>query len=194
MLHHTNLTFREELTLRRPGATKYIVVHHVNKDGEYSVQEIHRWHRNRKDENGNYWAGIGYHFYVRKNGEIYEGRPLEAKGAHVKGHNSDSVGVCFEGNFNKEEMSGKQMNAAVLLLSLLLLYYKGSEPRRHDSLDSRRPCPGDRFPYQELIQKVRACKELLISLFGDPLKDGGFDYRAIVNLFPLITEKTTREP
>jgi N-acetylmuramoyl-L-alanine amidase len=39
----------------------------------------------------------GYHRYIRRDGTIHEGRPLDAVGAHVSGHNSRSIGICYEG-------------------------------------------------------------------------------------------------
>lgn len=42
----------------------------------------------------------GYHFYIRKNGIIHPMRPLSIIGAHVKGHNSNSIGIAYEGGLN----------------------------------------------------------------------------------------------
>ena len=183
MLHHTKLSFRGKLTPRDSDGTKYIVIHHT-KTGKASVEDIHRWHLDRTT-NCVKWAGFGYHYYVRKDGEIYEGRPLNTQGAHVLGHNSDTIGVCFEGDFYKERMTETQLNASILLLSLLLLSFKGSQLRRHDTLDKKSPCPGKFFPYDELAKRVRKCKKQLQSVFG---KEDNFDYRSILNLFPAITE------
>ena len=71
-----------------------IVVHHAAMDG--SVQDIHRVHKQMG------WSGIGYHLYIRKDGSIWKGRPLNTLGAHVKGHNSHTIGICLEGNYVNE--------------------------------------------------------------------------------------------
>jgi len=44
----------------------------------------------------------GYHWYVRRDGTLIEGRPEYEMGAHVKGHNSNTLGICFEGGLEKE--------------------------------------------------------------------------------------------
>ena len=90
------------LTVRRQ--TCRIILHHAAADG-VSAQDIHRQHR------ANGWAGIGYHYYVRKNGEVFRGCPEEMTGTHAAYHNSDSIGVCFEGNFQQEVMSQAQFDA-----------------------------------------------------------------------------------
>lgn len=166
MLHHTTFEFREKLMPRRKDATNLIVIHHSRVTGKHSVREIHAWHRNRKTKDGKMWAGIGYHFYVRKDGEIYVGRPLDTVGAHAYGFNSRSIGVCFEGNFNCETMEDLQLNASVMLLSLLSLAYGNAGFRRHDTLDSKSCCPGTNFPYDRLIARVRTCKRQMVAVFG----------------------------
>lgn len=56
------------------------------------VKEIRRWH---VEERG--WSDIGYHFIIDRDGTVAEGRPVEAPGAHVKGHNTNSIGICLLG-------------------------------------------------------------------------------------------------
>lgn len=72
----------------------HIVIHHTASITA-SVDTVHAWHK----QNG--WAGIGYNFYVRKDGTVYEGRGLNI-GAHVAGRNSKSIGICVEGDYDKE--------------------------------------------------------------------------------------------
>ena len=54
-----------------------------------SAADIRRWHRQRG------FSDIGYHFVVRLDGTIEAGRPLELPGAHCRGHNLRSIGVCL---------------------------------------------------------------------------------------------------
>ena len=58
---------------------------------EVAADVITRWHRQRG------WKGIGYHYLIDRDGTVAEGRPIEKVGAHVKGHNTGSVGVCLIG-------------------------------------------------------------------------------------------------
>ena len=175
MIHHPEFKFREPLTTRKE--TRYIVVHHVGKIGAFSAEDIHQMHLNRKCNPP--MAGIAYHYYIRKNGEIYEGRPRWKKGAHVNDkvhhYNSVSVGICFEGDFNHDKMEDKQLEASILLLSVLSLAYGNAEICTHRYLDSRRDCPGKNFPFQELLNKVHAQKQRFIQLYGDP-KDVDYNF------------------
>ena len=168
MIHHPEFKFREPLTTRKE--TRYIVVHHVGKRGAFSVEDIHKMHLDRKCDP--LMAGIGYHYYIRKDGEIYEGRPRWKKGAHVNDkehhYNSVSVGICFEGDFNYDKMEDQQLEASIMLLSVLSLAYGNAPICTHHYLDERRNCPGKNFPFQKLLHEVHAQKQRFIQLYGDP--------------------------
>ena len=58
---------------------------------EYDLEECHR----RRG-----FDGAGYHFYIRKNGKIVTTRPVERIGAHAKGFNAHSIGICYEGGLD----------------------------------------------------------------------------------------------
>ena len=59
----TNLQFT---SLSKRDKTNRIILHHSGVSVLQSVEVIHNYHKNT-----NKWAGIGYHFYVRKDGSIY---------------------------------------------------------------------------------------------------------------------------
>ena len=52
--------------------------------------------------NQNGWSDIGYNFYITTDGKLHVCRPLNRAGAHVKGHNTDNIGVCLEGGLNND--------------------------------------------------------------------------------------------
>lgn len=58
---------------------------------DITVADIDRWHRNRG------FKKIGYHYVVYLDGSIHQGRKDNEIGAHCKGHNSESIGVCYVG-------------------------------------------------------------------------------------------------
>ena len=60
----------------------------------YSFQQC------REDHLQKGWKDIGYHYYITRDGQIHEGRPLAQKGAHCKGHNRHSIGICYEGGLD----------------------------------------------------------------------------------------------
>lgn len=128
------------LTVR--SSTKYIIVHHAAAS-KASADDIHKIHL------GKGWAGIGYHFYVRKDGSVYQGRPTDKVGAHTTGYNSQSVGICFEGNFESETMSEVQKKAGQELILYLKSIYPKAEIKRHRDFNPT-ACPGKNFPFDEI--------------------------------------------
>ncbi len=46
------------------------------------------------------WKDIGYHYYITRDGQVHEGRPLWQVGAHCKDHNQHSIGICYEGGLD----------------------------------------------------------------------------------------------
>lgn len=50
----------------------------------------------------NHWRYIGYHFYITRSGRVETTRPLERTGAHAKGHNAHSIGICYEGGLDEQ--------------------------------------------------------------------------------------------
>lgn len=78
---------------------KYITIHcsATKPKHNFSVERLHELHVN---QNG--WSAIGYHFYITTDGRLHPCRPLNRNGAHVKGHNTDNIGVCLEGGLNND--------------------------------------------------------------------------------------------
>ena len=58
---------------------------------EEKRNEIDRWHKNLG------WRGFGYHYLIDRDGRTVPGRSLEETGAHVKGHNANSIGISLVG-------------------------------------------------------------------------------------------------
>jgi N-acetylmuramoyl-L-alanine amidase len=56
------------------------------------------------------WADIGYHFVIRRDGEVEEGRNIETDGAHVFGHNKNSIGICMVGGLREGDPSIAEAN------------------------------------------------------------------------------------
>ncbi len=137
-------------SLSTRSATKYIVLHHRAGNGD--VDSIHNEHL----KNG--YSGIGYHFYVRKDGQVFQGRPIDKIGAHCKGYNNKTIGICFEGNFESEAMSDKQIKAGQKLISYVKKIYPNISIKNHKDLFNT-ACPGRNFPIDEIIKGVNM-KEL----------------------------------
>ena len=108
----TNLEFGA-LTERE--STNRIVIHHVGNptDEDISAAEIHESHLAQG------WAGIGYHFVIRKDGSIEQGRPENTIGAHAYGFNSDTIGINVAGNFEIGEPTESQKDSLAMLIAYL---------------------------------------------------------------------------
>lgn len=72
---------------------KWLTVHcsATPPDMDIGRDEIRQWHLQRG------WLDIGYHYVIRRNGDIELGRELHVQGAHVAGHNQDNIGICLVG-------------------------------------------------------------------------------------------------
>ena len=146
--------------LEKRKETKAIVLHHAAAK-TCSPEDIHRIHL----MNG--WAGIGYHFYVAKDGSVFRGRPLWSKGAHVSGNNSSTVGICFEGNFEKEDMQPKQQAAGGKIVGYLKSIYPQAQVKMHKDYN-KTACPGKNFPFKNIASAdvpITETSEIVDSLF-----------------------------
>lgn len=81
----------------------------------------------------------GYHYYIRKNGDIKSLRPLGQPGAHARGYNANSIGVCYEGGLDgrgrpADTRTPFQKHSLRVLVMLLLKDYPGSRLCGHRDL------------------------------------------------------------
>ena len=113
----SNLQFKaNKLQKLIPNKVLLVVLHHRAGNGD--IESIHTQHL----KNG--WAGIGYHFYIRKDGTVCEGRPIAYVGSHCKGNNSCSIGVCLEGDFRKEAPTLEQLKAVKEVYEMVRKTYR----------------------------------------------------------------------
>ena len=104
---------------------RYIFVHTAadareNGRRDTTAADIQRWHVARG------WAQIGYHYVVRRDGTIENGRPETMQGAHVRGLNHCSLGICLSGHHDYAPMTNKQKDALLDLLVRLCRKYRVS--------------------------------------------------------------------
>lgn len=144
---------------KRP-STEVIVIHHAgfpDGDKDSSAEEIHKFHQ---EVNG--WAGIGYHYVIRKDGTIEQGRRPNMIGAHAYHHNKNSVGICVAGNFDLVKPDHVQMDSLKLLTAWLCQRYKLNPMKRgvivgHRDLNDT-ACPGKNI-YSKLGEIRRYCRD-----------------------------------
>ena len=135
-------SYKWKMTPEKRSKTNYIVLHHAAAV-KASPDDVHKWHLN------NGWSGIGYHIYITKTGEAYHGRPLDTIGSHAYGYNSESIGVCFEGNFETETMPAVQKLKGIEVMAELKAMYPKAKVVGHRNLMGT-SCPGSNFPFDEI--------------------------------------------
>lgn len=104
-----------------------------------TVEEVDAWHRQRG------WSGIGYHWLVGLDGQVWEGRDEDQMGAHVRNWNRHSIGVCYVGGGNKPPYTDTRTEAQKRAMWDLIDDICGRYPIRkivgHRDLDPRKACP-----------------------------------------------------
>lgn len=95
-----------------------LIVHHSASPLSTTVEDIRRWH---VEDNG--WSDIGYHYIILQDGTIEDGRPIHKIGAHAKGKNRYSIGVCVVGNFENIHATPQQFKSLLCLINDLCTTY-----------------------------------------------------------------------
>lgn len=131
----------------------------ATKEGaDFSAKDIDRWHKAQG------WSGIGYHYFVKIDGTVEEGRNIDKTGAHCEGKNAGSIGVCYCGGLSsdgkkpKDTRTDEQKKSLLLLVECLMI------------LNCIKPC--DVHCHNEYAKK--ACPSFSIESFRQELKEDGW--------------------
>lgn len=134
--------------------TDFIVVHcsATNATMDIGVSEITRWHIQRGFDT------VGYHYVIRRNGTLETGRPENVIGAHVKGHNANSIGICLAGGVNAQNkpennFTAEQIATLKLLLNQLRERYPAARILGHRDLSPDKNGDGKITPNEY----IKAC-------------------------------------
>jgi N-acetylmuramoyl-L-alanine amidase len=109
---------------------------------DFDVDDVRDWH-----VKGNGWSDIGYHFLVKLDGTVQDGRPLEKIGAHVGGHNKDSIGIAYVGGMDKnmeewiDTRTSDQKDAIFNLLMDLKFQFPDAVVYGHNDFTDKKACP-----------------------------------------------------
>ena len=118
-----------------------IIVHcSATKEGKaFTANDITRWHKQRG------FATIGYHYVVLLDGTIQQGRAEMVMGAHCKGHNANSIGICYIGGLDengnsKDTRTPEQKKSLLELLKRLKKDYPNATIHGHREF-ANKDCP-----------------------------------------------------
>lgn len=148
VIYYNTTSFPLAATLNR------IVVHHTNNSNSVAANE--------KKQQGRGYAALGYHFFIDKNGDIYEGRPLEVMGSHagtgiISGPLNDpdwgSIGIVLQGDYHhdddwvwSDDAPNKQLESLEKLIVALKNKYSINRLLMHREVARKGAatvCPGD---------------------------------------------------
>jgi len=121
---------------------KEIIIHcSATREGQQvSVDTIRDWHLAKG------WNDIGYHFYIDLDGTINKGRDIDKIGAHCKGHNRNSIGICYcggveaDGKTPKDTRTQEQKDSLLHVLKTLKAMYPEAVIYSHNEF-ANKACP-----------------------------------------------------
>lgn len=144
-----------------------IAIHHAGNVNHPTIKDIQKKHQ------GGGKADVGYHYAIDTDGRIYEGRPIEIKGAHVNNANTGVIGIVLLGDFEPgfdyyiipdigTTFTRQMRNALIILCKLLdIAYTIENGLSGHNGLNcGHTVCPGSKVTSElDLIRKLTGLKE-----------------------------------
>lgn len=107
---------------------------------DHTIGDVRKWHKERG------FTDVGYHYLIRLDGTVEAGRPIEQAGAHVRGHNHDSIGIAYVGGCDtnmkpKDTRTHEQCVAMFELLGNLQNQFPNATVHGHNEFDKGKACP-----------------------------------------------------
>lgn len=139
-----------------------IIIHCSASDtpSQDSAQAIYKLHTSSKkklfkwgkyDTTGKNFNDIGYHYVITKDGFLHMGRPISKPGAHCRGYNHYSIGICLTGDthFTQEQFDTLE-KLLINLMDIFELTLVDIKP--HSALNKSKTCPN--FSLQEKLRRI----------------------------------------
>lgn len=137
-----------------------ITIHHAYVptialfQGDSTIKDIQNYHIKVRQ-----FIDIAYHYIIAPNDIVYECRPVDVYGAHVKGNNFGNIGIMFVGDFDKEDVPESMFNICIeLCTQLSKKYYMEIEDiKGHRDYTLDKTCPGENLykMLPELRKKIK---------------------------------------
>jgi len=140
---------------------EFLVIHHsLTKDYRtVSWQAIRRYHKNVLE-----WDDIGYHYGIEKVNDHIEaliGRPTYQDGAHTRGYNHNTIGICIVGNWDKDQPTNRILTYAIKRVVVPILLTKPDPLEHvakvvgHNYFNPAKSCPGQLFDMNDFRERIR---------------------------------------
>lgn len=157
------------MALTKRKETNMIVMHHSGvATYQQTMESLLNFCRHQ------YENGIGYHFIIDTDGSVTRGRDIECVGAHAKGYNSISIGICLRGNFEVEKPTTAQTVAMVDLIKDIRKRFPNTKITYHKDLNAT-ACPGKNFPYS-ITDRMNEVQQLSVYEFQYNAVLDGFSF------------------
>ncbi len=130
-----------------------IVFHTVSSSGDHDISDIKAWHKARG------MRTVGYHYYIRRNGQLQKGREEDEIGAHCihQGMNRKSIGICLEGHGDYKMWTQQQTLIFLRLVKDLFYRYPITVEHvlGHRETGSLKTCPGTLIDCEKVRNLLR---------------------------------------
>nr|DAF68342.1 MAG TPA: endodeoxyribonuclease I [Caudoviricetes sp.] len=134
--------------------TNLIVIHcaATKPSMDIGLREIRQWHVQKG------WLDVGYHYIIRRDGTVETGRPHDVVGAHVQGHNSESLGICMVGGIDdagkpQDNFTDAQWVSLKSQVKAVTSMYPHAKIVGHRDLDAGKACPS--FSVSDWLAKTK---------------------------------------
>ena len=119
-------------------------------DQDFGAEACRNFHVNDRK-----WSDIGYHYYIEKDGTLVPGRNIQFVGAHCRGNNTNSIGICLEGGYNENGKPWRmclpaQLQTLKKLIEVLYVTVPGAALEPHYKYNDKKTCPN--FSISDLLR------------------------------------------
>lgn len=155
----------------------YLIIHHTGgtdldplaDTSHHTFEVVDGWHKSLG------WGKIGYHYFIEKDGKVTQGRQDNEEGAHTKGYNLKSLGICLAGNFDATKPTTAQTEALRTLLKAKVKQYNVLPARIvPHRVFAAKSCYGKHLSdtwAQDLIKEVTPPKPPVPVVSNDQIRD-----------------------